>query len=266
MHRIVGISSLALMSVGAALALQLPTVDTYTNISSDGINLYAVGIMQAASSNMEFCNAQNCVSPTHTYTQSLTLKSPSGRTNSCSFDYPISASQQFNGSCEGALAFSDEGGTWTVGGNQAAVCSFGGQFYNEPITMNLPLMHIKAYYYYANSSSKNPNGTYSGVYSRCHPIGTTCDVCSIVIGSPPFWQYGLFDGAEIHIAGGAICAMAPVKQAAGCSLPDPVPGTNPGGTAKSRPAAKHDDKGSDEAAVAELDKCACPRPSTSGRH
>lgn len=92
-------SLLLLVLAGVASAQQLPTVDTYNDMYSDGTNIYMSGVIQAGTSPMEFCNAQFCQPPTHTYSQSATLTSPSGRTATCSSSYSILASQSYYGEC-----------------------------------------------------------------------------------------------------------------------------------------------------------------------
>lgn len=139
-------------------------------------------------------------------------------------DYPGTAVTQM------AIADSDYG-TYTLdrylywfGTEPAGNCGLVSHYH---IAFSVPLMHIKAYYYYTNQYSKT-DGKYIGVYKRCNPIGTTCDSCDITIGSPPFAPYGLFDGAEIHIGITAACAMALVEAVSKCYAPDPIPGTGKG--------------------------------------
>ncbi len=96
----------------------------------------------------------------------------------------------------------------------------------------VPLSNIQAYYYYTGSYN---NG--QGVYKRCNPIGTVCDVCSVTIGLPA-WNYGLFGGVEIHVLSSAICVMGSLEQTSMCYSPDPVPGNSSGTFARKENPAK----------------------------
>ena len=98
----------------------------YTNISSDGQNLYLSGTIQSSS----WSGSYGAV---HTYAQNLYLTSPKGRYNSCSFSNPQPASQPAYYQCETSLSLDDSSGNldagyYTVGGYQQAVCSEVGQF------------------------------------------------------------------------------------------------------------------------------------------
>ncbi len=221
---------LFLVSVGAVTA---QSAYLYTNVASDGVFVSITGLVQSSSWGGSYGTV-------HTYSQSLSVSSPSGRSNSCSFYNPVPASTNFSQQCEAQLSINDDSGIFEQGpyyisGEQRANCSQVGTFAYSPISDTVPLMHIKAYYSYTGSQNQG-----HGVYNRCHPIGTTCDYCDIIIGSP-IWQYGLFDGAEIHIRGGAGCTMVAIQQVNDCSLPDPVPGTG-GGVAELLP--RRDFKGS----------------------
>jgi hypothetical protein len=79
----------AVLCAGGALA---QSVDIYTTPSTDGTNFYATGVMQVSMANTAFCQSHyaECASATHTYSQTVTATSPSGRTASCTFQskYP----------------------------------------------------------------------------------------------------------------------------------------------------------------------------------
>jgi hypothetical protein len=177
-------SSLLFLTTGISLA-QLPTVDIYTTPSSDGVNGYATGVMQVSSSNMEFCNAQNCQRPTHTYTQTVTIKSPSGRSNSCTFNYSYLANVQFNHQCEAALAINGEYGDYPVQDEQLADCTFGGEFLNSNFNISLRLgVSINIYQF-----------TAIGVNGECYyyPIANCNTRCqnSLITGPTPCYAYVL---------------------------------------------------------------------------
>jgi hypothetical protein len=113
-------------------------------------------------------------------------------------------------------------GDYTLVGAVTYYCSCIQNIAGAGGSATVPLQHIQAYYYYTGSYNQG-----QGVYKRCNPIGSTCDTCSITIGSPS-WAYGLFDGAEIHVGTANICAMAALESVSGCFAPDPVPGTGGG--------------------------------------
>ena len=69
-----------------------------------------------------------CTSATHTYTQTVTITSPSGRTASCDFSQKYPAIDTEDLSCEATLAIDGEGGVYSFADNQQAVCTIAGAF------------------------------------------------------------------------------------------------------------------------------------------
>ena len=198
----------------------------YTNISSDGSSVSVSGVIQSDS----WPGSYGAI---HTYSQTLRVSSPSGRSQTCSFNDPVLASQGVNLECVADLSSYDangvfEQGPYYVSGQQQAQCNQVGTFAYTPIKDSIPFRHIKAYYRYTNTANAG-----LGVYARCNPVGSTCDYCTVTLG-PSTWQYGLFDGAEIAIRGNSLCVMAAKQQVNGCLAPDPVPGSG-GGVAKFQP-------------------------------
>lgn len=65
---------------------------------------------------------------THTWSQSITLYSPSGRANGCSFNDPTPASQNVDLQCDATLPINGEEGDYYASGSQQAFCSEVGTF------------------------------------------------------------------------------------------------------------------------------------------
>ncbi len=89
MNLILKLSSVFLIAVGFAAA---QSAYLYVNTSSDGFNVFADGVVQSSS-------WTGSLGATHTYSQSLSVVSPSGRSNGCGFNYPVPASQSVNYEC-----------------------------------------------------------------------------------------------------------------------------------------------------------------------
>ena len=217
------VSSMAIFLLACIANAQ--TVSTYTNQStSDGV-LYSTSVMQT--------NGWNVPSAFHTYTQYVTITSPTGRSNDCYVSNQVPAEQAYDQTCDTSLSLYDgsgnfDGGSYSGTGTQTADCTVVGRFADVPVQLQAGAQRINAYYYNANSSSQNPNGTYSVLYNRCHPIGSTCDSAAVIYGGPPFPAYALFDGTEIHLANVNYCYERSVSTASNCASPDPVPGAGGG--------------------------------------
>jgi len=115
---------------------------TYNNESSDGTNVYATGVIQSSA----WYGALDAV---HTYSQSVRITSPSGRTNSCGFSNPAPATQAVNYQCEAVLPVEDgsdyETGDYNIVGQQTAVCSQVGTFTNVPFQIPLSIYLAQTY-------------------------------------------------------------------------------------------------------------------------
>jgi hypothetical protein len=98
----------------------------YTNVSSDGNNIYVSGTIQSN-------GWGNLYGVTHTYSQNLAISSPKGQAGGCSFSNPVSAGQSVYYQCEAQLSLYDgsgafDAGDYIVSGRQTARCSVVGQF------------------------------------------------------------------------------------------------------------------------------------------
>ena len=66
------------------------------------IPVYVTGVMQIDMAETAFCHEHLalCTSATHTYTQTVTITSPSGRKGSCTFSQKYPAQQHHQLSCQ----------------------------------------------------------------------------------------------------------------------------------------------------------------------
>ena len=113
-----------------------PVVDIYTTPSSNGTNVYVTGVMQIDMAESAFCqeHVALCTSAIHTYTQTVTIKSPSGRTGSCTFSSKYPAIDTEDLQCEATLAIEGEIGLWPYADQQEAVCTIAGTFLDQDTT------------------------------------------------------------------------------------------------------------------------------------
>lgn len=204
-----------------------PSGSIYTNTQGDyqanppdgesGAGMYAYGVTSAGG-----CSC-------HTVSAWTTITSPNGRYEIGNAD-PRPGVEFAESTAYMAFRPDDmiDGSQVQVETYHQAYCPvIGSTFIQESTYAPAPLMHITAYYRYVSTNQGQ------GLYNRCNPIGTICDSCSIHLG-PATWQYGLFDGGEIHIGFTNICVMAAVEQVDRCYSPDPVPGSAPGPGARNR--------------------------------
>jgi len=70
----------ALVAAWAVVPLAAQSVSIYLSSNDDGTYLTATGILQYSANNCSWCSTAQ-----HTYQQTVTITSPSGRTGSCSF-------------------------------------------------------------------------------------------------------------------------------------------------------------------------------------
>jgi hypothetical protein len=116
---------------------------TYANVSSDGTNLYATGVMDG--------NGWPGTSYQHTYTVEPSLTSPDWRHswNYCSHQYP--SASYFYVSCEAVLPIIEEG-SYSADITETAVCSLAGRFISWtdpiPITARRATTFYQGCYYY----------------------------------------------------------------------------------------------------------------------
>lgn len=121
-----------IMPVVVPLTGQTPYVDTYTNITADSgvTTAYATGVMQVDMANTNYCQLQPwiCDGAHHSYSQTVTITSPSGRTNSCSFNSGYPAIETVSLQCTAELALAGDYGTYSVQTNQIGTCTIAGLF------------------------------------------------------------------------------------------------------------------------------------------
>ena len=192
----------------------------YTTPSTDGTNMYVTGLMQVDMANAPVCEEPSnpCARANHTYTQTVKITSPSGRTASCNFQSAYPALTAVNLRCEASLAIDGQGGTYTSSDDQQADCTIAGEFLYAVTPLQNPLIYIVAYY------RRVVGVGVVAYYTRCNP-NTACPSLYGIPGSYPFF---LWTGAQITIAGNYTCVGA-TESVSQCYSPDPVPGGTPTG-------------------------------------
>jgi hypothetical protein len=189
--------------------------------------MYVTGLMQVDMANAPVCEEPSnpCAKANHTYKQTVTITSPSGRTGSCSFQSGYPALTAVNLQCEASLAIDGEDGTYTSSDDQQADCSVAGEFLYAVTPLQNALIYIVAYYYRVVGVG--------GVayYTRCNPN----TACPTLIGIPGTYPFMLWEGAQITIAGNYTCAGVIEESLSKCYSPDPVPGGTPTGIALVEP-------------------------------
>src|ERR1022692_3007699 len=115
----------------------------YTTPSTDGTNMYVTGLMQVDMANAPVCEEPSnpCARANHTYTQTVKITSPSGRTASCNFQSAYPALTAVNLRCEASLAIDGEGGTDTSSDDQQADCTIAGEFLYAVTPLQNPLIY-----------------------------------------------------------------------------------------------------------------------------
>lgn len=121
---------LALVTVAASGQV---TVDIYQSPSTDGSYVYSTGVLQYDPGS----NCTMCPSAYHTYQQTVTITSPSGRTSSCTFSDGSVATSSRNLQCEAALPINGEAGTYNMNDNPRVTCSIWGLFLNTNLPGNI---------------------------------------------------------------------------------------------------------------------------------
>lgn len=106
---------------------QYSWLDYYTNTSSDASNVYATGVIQANPAASDTCrgNPNWCLQATHTYSQTLIIRSPSSRSNYCYFDQAYNALTSVNLSCQTVLPIDGEYSTFSIEDRQTGVDNYG---------------------------------------------------------------------------------------------------------------------------------------------
>ena len=96
-----------------------------------------------------FCNNQPgnpCSGKNHQYQNTITIKSPSNRSSSCSHPLNIPspgqpASQPVNWSCETQLLINGEDGDYTIESSPYDTCDIVGPFFTTPIATLISITH-----------------------------------------------------------------------------------------------------------------------------
>src|ERR1022692_4077619 len=192
----------------------------YTTPSTDGTNMYVTGLMQVDMANAPVCEEPSnpCARANHTYTQTVKITSPSGRTASCNFQSAYPALTAVNLRCEASLAIDGEDGTYTSSDDQQADCTIAGEFLYAVTPLQNPLIYIVAYY------RRVVGVGVVAYYTRCNPN----TACPSLYGIPGSYSFFLWTGAQITIAGNYTCVGA-TESVSQCYSPDPVPGGTPTG-------------------------------------
>ncbi len=186
--------SFALIGIGVASAQQ-PFVDIYTNVSvdSDVTTSYATGVMQVDMANSSYCSIHPylCTGATHTYTQTVTIKSPSGRTGSCGFNSQYPAMTTVNLQCEAVLGFDGELGSYSVENLQRANCTIAGQFIYSVFSGGVSFEYSTTAYKNAGAVSGGSVYTYypSDIGCQCSCRGAN-DITRP--GAAEFWETVLY--------------------------------------------------------------------------
>jgi len=199
---------LATALIGSGVA---QTIDLYTAPSYDGTSLHATGVMQYGV--LPGCTM--CSIAYHTYADTITITSASGRHASCNFNTNAAASQAQNLRCETSLAANADVGDWSVEAQPSVYCSMMG-YLIDPHTVILILMHFgftTTYY-----------GDCSGSWYNC-----TCHWLACSSGVPTCWNTGV----ALNLGGcsGFMKATYPVFYVGGLPHGTPICGPPVGTTA-----------------------------------
>jgi len=168
----------------------------YTNGSSDGYNVWVTGVIQN----------QPCCGPSaiHTYSQVVSITSPSGRSNNCSFSYDNPAGQYVSYQCETTLSLTGsngavEAGNYALGGYQQAVCSVAGTF------LDLDLGNVIKVVF--STSGYSITGPTSGGWSyfQNSPCNCTCKGPNPLIRSQEY-SYWNYERVGVSLFGFTLCS------------------------------------------------------------
>jgi hypothetical protein len=164
-----------LFPAASAAASAQVELDIYASPSSDGTNAYAAGVLQYnPGSNCTMCN-----SATHTYQQTVTITSPSGRFDSCGFQQQESAEYSQNLQCEAALPINGEYGDYTTNDSPIVTCSVVGLVLNASIKIPIKLG-------VSQCSFNSPNYTAPGGGYCLYKVVANCPAkcCPAAAGAP----------------------------------------------------------------------------------
>ena len=160
MNTLLKLFCIAVIGAGFAVA---QSVDLYITRSYDGNNYYGTAVMQVNMSTAPVCQEPSnpCARAIHTYRQTVTITSPSGRKTSCSFgptQYP--ALTPVNLQCEASLSVYTAQGTpdlgdWSIEDQPSANCSIAGYFISPgTVVWFLTRFRLTTTYYAGCTGSK----------------------------------------------------------------------------------------------------------------
>jgi len=211
------------IAVAAAGIAAAQSVDVYTTPSSDGTNYYATSYMQVSMASSPVCQepSKPCAKAIHTYKQTVTITSPSGRKASCSFGpEQYSALTSVNLNCEASLPLDDSPGDpdlgeWTIEDQPYADCSLAGTFLNGA-WWSITNVWLGVTFF------QNPTPTFYG----CYYSQTACSSGTPSCGGG--WGFQMFEGCPQFIAGTFLVVSDSLLNLIICSFTITVPASGPG--------------------------------------
>lgn len=149
-----------------------PSINLYWNSSSDGTNVYLTGELQYSPG--QSCNM--CSYAYHTYSQTLTITSPTGRNAYNTNDLGSAASNSVDMEGEAVLSVGDDLGDYTFEFRPRAICSVVGLFLAAVINPQPPITINQSYFGPPVLITYHPGGSQTCEYqSIACTVGTpTC--------------------------------------------------------------------------------------------
>jgi hypothetical protein len=127
---------LAAAIVCVSASAQEYSIDVYTNLTTDGTNVYATGVLQYSPGS----NCSMCATAFHQYQETGQLTSPSGRSAYCNNSAGVGAGSSENLQCSTELALNTDYGNYQMTFNPVATCSVIGVFLS---TVMQPVINVK---------------------------------------------------------------------------------------------------------------------------
>jgi hypothetical protein len=190
-------------------------IDLYTTPSFDGSNVYATGVIQYGVSP----GCTMCMIAYHTYADTITITSPSGRQASCNFNQGAAASQPQNLQCEASLGVDSAPGVadlgdWSIEAQPSVYCSIMGWLISQGTIIDI-ISHLGVTTtYYAGCS-----GTWYSCNCKwlaCSSGIPTCQNTGVGLNLGSCSPYMVATYLVFYIGGVPICAP-PVGTASGKS-------------------------------------------------
>jgi len=161
------------LALAGLATAQTFSVDLYEDVSYDADTIYATGVLQGTPQP----GCAMCASAYHTYQQTVTINSPTGRNSSCSFNYGNPASSSVNYQCGTSMSIAGETGDFTATDTPTVYCSMFGLFVNASIPKVIKVA-IGLTYSQSTQGTANPDGMCPqidactrGTVARCHVSG-----------------------------------------------------------------------------------------------